>query len=99
MDWISNAKIGTDAKDGTTFNLRDTEVKIHHYSGCGVMWFLSYRPLDISQHKLDTEDFEEAKKKARDYILDQFARIFVRVKIATDVLNASMEEPDIFCRH
>lgn len=99
MNWISNATDGTDAKAGTIFTLKDTEVKIHHFSGCGAMWFLSYRPLEISRHKLGTEDFEEAKKKARDYILDQFARIFARVKIATDVLNASMEEPDRFSRY
>lgn len=99
MDWISNAKLGADAKDGSTFTLKDTEVKIHHYVGAGGMWFLTYQPLEISRHDLGTEDFEEAKKKARDYILDQFARIFVRVKIATDVLNASMKEPDSFSRY
>lgn len=99
MDWISNAKIGTDAKDGTTFNLRDTEVTIHHYSGCGAMWFLSYRPLDISRHELGTEDFENAKKKALDYILNQFGKLTARVKIDTDVLNASMKESDRFSRY
>lgn len=45
MDWISNAKLGADAKDGSTFTLKDTEVKIHHFSGCGAMWFLSYLSL------------------------------------------------------
>lgn len=99
MDWTSNAKIGTDAKGGTTFNLRDTEVKIHHYSGCGAMWFLTYRPLEISTHKLGTEDFGEAKKMALDYILNQFGKVFTRVKIDTDALHASMKEPDIFCRY
>lgn len=99
MNWISNARIGEDAESGTMFKLEGTEVRIHHYVGCGGLWFLSYRPLDISRHDLGTEDFEEAKKKARDYILDQFARIFVRVKIATNVLNASMEEPDHFSRY
>lgn len=99
MNWISNATSGTDAKAGTIFTLKDTEVKIHHFSGCGAMWFLSYRPLDISRHDLGTEDFEEAKKKALDYILNQFGKLTARVKIDTDVLNASLKESDRFSRY
>ena len=63
------------------------------------MWFLGYKPLDISHHALGTEDFENAKKKALDYILNQFGKLTARVKIATDFLNASMKESDRFSRY
>lgn len=99
MKWLSNARSGEDAKNGTMFKLEGTEVRIHQYVECGGLWFLEYKPLDISLYPLGTEDFENAKKKALDYILYQFGKLTARVKIDTDVLNASMEEPDIFCRH
>lgn len=99
MKWISNARIGEDAESGTMFKLEGTEVRIHHYAGCGGLWFLAYKPLDISHHELGTEDFENAKKKALDYILNQFGKLTARVKIDTDVLNASMKESDRFIRY
>ena len=99
MNWISNARIGEDAESGTMFKLEGTEVRIHHYVGCGGLWFLEYKPLDISLYPLGTEDFENAKKKALDYILNQFGKLTARVKIDTDVLNASMKESDRFIRY
>lgn len=99
MKWISNASIGEDAKNGTIFKLEGTEVRILHYAGCGGLWFLEYKPLDISLHALGTEDFENAKKKALDYILNQFGKLTARVKIDTDFLNASMKESDRFSRY
>ena len=99
MKWISNASSGEDAKKGTIFKLEGTEVIIHHYAGCGELWFLAYKPLAISRHALGTEDFENAKKKALDYILNQFGKLTARVKIDTDVLNASMKESDRFSRY
>nr|DAT82653.1 MAG TPA: hypothetical protein [Caudoviricetes sp.] len=99
MKWISNASIGEDAKNGTIFKLEGTEVRIHHYAGCGGLWFLEYKPLDISLYALGTEDFENAKKKALDYILNQFGKLTARVKIDTDFLNVSMKESDRFSRH
>lgn len=63
------------------------------------MWFLEYKPLDISLYALGTEDFENAKKKALGYILNQFGKLTARVKIGTDFLNASMKESDCFSRY
>lgn len=70
MIWKSNARFGQEPKEGTIFDLKGSKVKIsiHNFSGCGDKLYLSCYELNISKASLDTEDFDEAVKKAKEII-------------------------------
>lgn len=84
LEWKSNARYNEDVEQGTIFNLKDNKlgVSIHQYVGCRKRWFLSCTALKISQHCLETEDFNEAVSKAKELIsikmqeLNYFAQAF-----------------------
>lgn len=84
LEWKSNARYNEEVGQGSIFNLKDNKlgISIHQYVGCGKRWFLSCTALKISQHCLETEDFEEAVSKAKNIIgikmqeLNYFAQAF-----------------------
>lgn len=95
MRWIMNGK---NVARSTIFQLANTDIKIHQIVGYDGYWFLTYRPLDIEWHELNTRNFDEAKKKAIEYI--QCVRRMLRNKTEGDknMLVQAVIEPDEFVK-
>ena len=70
MNFKSNAKYKEDPKTGSIFALKYNSlgIVIYKYVGCGDALFLNCSTLDILNHNLGTEDFEEAVSKAKEVI-------------------------------
>ena len=69
----------------TIFELKDGSLKIaiHKIIGVGDDWFLSCRWVGIEDYCLDTEDFEEAVKRAQ--------------KVISEKVSSIVKESDKFC--
>ena len=67
LEWKSNARWNEDLNEGSIFELKDNKlgISIYHYVGCGKNWYLSCKALKMSNRSLETEDFEEAVKRAK----------------------------------
>lgn len=67
MQWKSNVHWNQDVNEGTIFTLKDpkADISIHKIHGLGNKWYLSCRPLGISQFGLNTEDFDLAVEDAK----------------------------------
>lgn len=87
MKFKSNAKYGEEAKNGSVFTTKE-RVVIHHINGCGETWYLTCHELNIEQHNLETENFEDAVFNARIIILKASQELHDKyVKFATDSSN------------
>lgn len=77
MKFKSNAKYNEDPKTGSIFALEYNSLKIviHKYVGCGNVLFLNCSALDIYNHNLGTEDFEEAVSKAKEVVMSEVEKI------------------------
>lgn len=77
MKFKSNAKYGEEPKTGSIFALEYNSLKIviHKYVGCGNVLFLNCSALDIYNHNLRTEDFEEAVSKAKEVVMSKVEKI------------------------
>lgn len=75
MEFKSNAKYEQKPEEGTIFELKNNNLKmsIHHYVGCGDLWFLSCRSLGISCRDLYTNDFNEAVIKAKEIVWEDIS--------------------------
>lgn len=69
----------------TIFELKDSSLKIaiHKIIGVGDDWFLSCHWIGIVDYNLDTEDFEEAVKRAQ--------------KVISEKVSSIVKESDKFC--
>ena len=61
--------------------------------------FLTYRPLEIEWHELNTQDFNEAKKKAVEYIQHTMQTLCNKVEVDKNKLIQAIVEPDTFSRY
>lgn len=77
MKFKSNAKYNEEPKTGSVFALEYNSLKIviHKYVGCGNVLFLNCSALDIYNHNLGTEDFEEAVSKAKEVVMSEVKKI------------------------
>ena len=77
MKFKSNAKYNEETKTGSIFALEYNSLKIviHKYVGYGNVLFLNCSALDIYNHNLGTEDFEEAVRKAKEIIMREVKKI------------------------
>lgn len=95
MEWITNASTRHNQKpeDGTIFTYKNPAfpnggspivISIHKYVGCGDALFLSVKGLNISLEDLETEDLEEAIKKAKGIVSERVNRINIACKAFCD---------------
>ena len=77
MKFKSNAEGDKKPEDGSIFELKDNSlrIRIHKYVGCGDAFFLSCHALNIDNHDLETEDFNEAVSKAKEVISAEMKRL------------------------
>lgn len=77
MKFKSNAKCNEESKTGSIFALEYNSLKIviHKYVGCGNVLFLNCSALNIYNHNLGTEDFEEAVRNAKEIIMREVKKI------------------------
>lgn len=77
MKFKSNAKYNEDPKTGSIFALKYNSlgIVIYKYVGCGDALFLNCSTLDILNHNLGTEDFEEAVRKTKEIIMREVKKI------------------------
>ena len=77
MKFKSNAKYNEEPKTGSIFTLQDNSlgIGIHKYVGCGDALFLNSKALNIDNYDLETEDFDEAVRKAKEVIMHEIKKI------------------------
>lgn len=77
MKFKSNAKYNEDPKSGSIFALKYNSlgIVIYKYVGCGDALFLNCSTLDILNHNLGTEDFEEAVSKTKEVVMREVKKI------------------------
>ena len=77
MKFKSNAKYNEKPETGSIFALEYNSLKIviHKYVGYGNVLFLNCSALDIYNHNLGTEDFEEAVSKAKEVVMREVKKI------------------------
>lgn len=77
MKFKSNAKYNEEPKTGNVFALKYNSlvIVIHKYVGYGNVLFLNCSALDIYNHNLGTEDFEEAVSKAKEVVMREVKKI------------------------
>lgn len=77
MKFKSNAKYNEEPKTGSVFALKYNSlvIVIHKYVGYGNVLFLNCSALDIYNHNLGTEDFEEAVSKAKEVVMREVKKI------------------------
>ena len=77
MKFKSNAKYNEEPKTGSVFALKYNSlvIVIHKYVGYGNVLFLNCSALDIYNHNLGTEDFEEAVSKAKEVVMCEVKKI------------------------
>lgn len=91
MKWWRN-------KRESVFRLDGTDVIIHKVANCGDNLNLTYRPLGIEYFSLGTENFEEAKRIAAEYIYCKQLEVRAKIDADKDALIHSALEPDTFVR-
>lgn len=96
MNWVINKPNVTES---SIFTLSNTDIKIHKIAGCDDWLFLTYRPLEIEWHELNTQDFNEAKKKAIEYIRYTMQTLCNKVEVDKNKLIQAIVEPDTFSRY
>ena len=77
MKFKSNAKYNEEPKTGSIFALKYNSlvIVIHKYVGYGNVLFLNCSALDIYNHNLGTEDFNEAVSKAKEVVMREVKKI------------------------
>ena len=77
MKFKSNAKYNEKPETGSIFALEYNSLKIviHKYVGYGNLLFLNCSALDIYNHNLGTEDFEEAVSKAKEVVMREVKKV------------------------
>lgn len=77
MKFKSNAKYNEEPKTGSVFALKYNSlvIVIHKYVGYGNVLFLNCSALDIYNHNLGTEDFEEAVSKAKEVVMREVKKV------------------------
>lgn len=68
-EWKSNARFNQPAENGTIFDFKgQARISIHKMVGCGNVFYLTCRDLEISSISLNTDDFEMAVENAKTVI-------------------------------
>ena len=77
MKFKSNANRKEKLETGSIFTLKDNSlgISIHKYVGCGDKLFLNSKALNIDNYNLETEDFEEAVRKAKEVVMHEVKKI------------------------
>ena len=77
MKFKSNSKYNEEPKTGSIFTLQDNSlgISIHKYVGCGDALILNSKALNIDNYDLETEDFDEAVRKAKEVIMREVKKI------------------------
>lgn len=77
MEFKSNANYNEEPKTGSIFTLKYNSlgIVIYKYVGCGDALFLNCSTLDILNHNLGTEDFEEAVSKTKEVVMREVKKI------------------------
>lgn len=77
MKFKSNAKYDEEPKTGSIFalNYNSLKIVIHKYVGYGDTLFLNCNTLDIYNYNLETEDFGEAVRKAKEVVMREVKKI------------------------
>lgn len=77
MKFESNAKYKEEPKTGSIFTLKYNSlgISIHKYVGCGDALFLNSKALNIDNYDLETEDFGEAVRKAKEVVMREVKKI------------------------
>lgn len=77
MKFKSNAKYNEKPEIGSIFTLKDNSlgISIHKYVGCGDALFLNSKALNIDDYDLETEDFNEAVRKAKEVVMREVNKI------------------------
>jgi hypothetical protein len=77
MKFKSNAKYKEEPKTGSTFILKNNYlgISIRKYVGCGDTLFLDSKALNINNYDLETEDFKEAVRKAKEVVMCEVKKI------------------------
>lgn len=77
MKFKSNAKYNEEPKTGSIFALKDNSlgISIHKYVGCGDALFLNSKALNIDNYDLETEDFDEAVSKVKEFVMREVEKI------------------------
>ena len=96
MNWVINK---LNVTESSIFTLSNTDIKIHKIAGYDDWLFLTYRPLEIEWHELNTQDFNEAKKKAVEYIQHTMQTLCNKVEVDKNKLIQAIVEPDTFSRY
>lgn len=77
MKFKSNAKYNEELKTGSVFALKSNSlgIVIHKYVGCGDALFFNSKALNIDNYNLETEDFGEAVRKAKEVVMREVKKI------------------------
>ena len=77
MKFKSNAKYEEKLETGSVFTLKNNSlgITIHKYFGCGNALFLNSEALNIDNYDLETEDFDEAVRKAKEVVMREVKKI------------------------
>jgi hypothetical protein len=77
MKFKSNVNFNKEPKTGSIFTLKYNSlgISIHKYVGCGDELFLNSKALSIYNYDLETEDFGEAVRKAKEVIMREVKKI------------------------
>lgn len=77
MKFKSNAKHTEKPETGSIFTLKYNSlgISIHKYVGCGDALFLNSKALNIDNYDLETEDFGEAVRKAKEVVMREVKKI------------------------
>lgn len=77
MKFKSNAKYNEKPETGSIFTLKYNSlgISIHKYVGCGDALFLNSKALNIDNYDLETEDFGETVRKAKEVVMREVKKI------------------------
>lgn len=77
MKFKSNAKYNEKPETGSIFTLKSNSlgISIHKYVGYGDALFLNSKALNIDNYDLETEDFGEAVRKAKEVVMREVKKI------------------------
>lgn len=89
LEWKGNQKYNEDISKAT---IREIEVpfrmSIHKYIGCGSTLFFDCPKLEISCVDLDTDNFDEAEKKAMNMLQDKLSSLVEDVESVLNKFNS-----------
>lgn len=82
LNWVGNQGYNETEDKANEFSLKSKEgfigvtVKLHHYVGCGNVWFVSCHQLGIERREIGDVDTNEAKKIAYDIVKHKVQELY-----------------------